>query len=114
MLWHGRHAINGGTTVKETDRMKYLVVDAIDTISRQSDHIAADSAAGITDHLESILLEADDDQIDDIVTASLVVIGAIMKPIKETMLAATSDRNARAKLRRSDPSDEPITHTTSL
>ena len=100
--------------MKETDRMKYLVVDAVDTISRMSDHIAEDAAKGITEHLESILLEADDDQIDDIVTASLVVIGAIMKPITETMLAATSDRNARAKLRRSDPSDEPIAQSTSL
>ena len=94
--------------------MKYLCVDCIDTISRMSDHIAEDAAKGITDHLESILLDAEDDQIDDIVTATLIVIGAIMKPITETMLAATSDRNGRAKLRRSSPSDEPITHTTSL
>jgi len=79
-----------------------------------SDRVMGDAARGISEHLEEILLEASDKEIDDVVTASLVVVGAIMKPITETMLAATSDRNARAKLRRSSPSDEPITHTTSL
>ena len=79
-----------------------------------SDRVMGDAARGISEHLEEILLEASDKEIDDVVTASLVVVGAIMKPITETMLAATSDRNARAKLRRSSPSDEPFTHTTSL
>ena len=97
MLWHGRHRNNGGTTVKESDRMKYLVVDACDTMSRMSDHVMDDAAQGISDHLEGIILEANDEEIDDLIASSLIVVRAIMKPITETMLAATNDRHSRAR-----------------
>ena len=97
MLWHGRHRNNGGTTVKESDRMKYLVVDCCDTMSRMSDRVMDDAAQGISDHLEGIILEANDEEIDDLIASSLIVVRAIMKPITETMLAATNDRHSRAR-----------------
>tara|TARA_R110000824_G_scaffold294669_3_gene483059 strand:- start:750 stop:1004 length:255 start_codon:yes stop_codon:yes gene_type:complete len=77
--------------------MRYLVVDACDTMSRMSDHVMDDAARGISEHLEEVLLEASDKEIDDVVAASLVVVSAIMKPITETMLAATNDRHSRAR-----------------
>lgn len=83
--------------MKESDRMRYLVVDACDTMSRMSDHVMDDAARGISEHLEEVLLEASDKEIDDVVAASLVVVSAIMKPITETMLAATNDRHSRAR-----------------
>ena len=83
--------------MKETDRMKYLVVDACDTMSRMSDHVMDDAAQGISDHLEGIFLEASDKEIDDLVASCLVLVSAIMKPITETMLAATNDRHSRAR-----------------
>ena len=83
--------------MKESDRMRHLVVDACDTMSRMSDHVMDDAARGISEHLEDVLLEASDKEIDDVVAASLVVVRAIMKPITETMLAATSDRHSRAR-----------------
>ena len=85
------------SVIKESDRCKYLVNDCIDTCSRMSDRVMGDAARGISEHLEEILLEASDKEIDDVVTASLVVVGAIMKPITETMLAATNDRHSRAR-----------------
>ena len=87
--------------------MRYLVVDACDTMSRMSDRVMDDAAQGISDHLEGIFLEATDQEIDDLIAASLVVVGAIMKPVTETMLAATNDRHQRAR-----PRIESVTEPT--
>ena len=83
--------------MKETDRMEYLCCDCIDTCSRMSDRVMDDAARGISEHLEEILLESSDKEIDDLVASCLVLVSAIMKPITETMLAATNDRHSRAR-----------------
>ena len=77
--------------------MKLLVVDAIDTMSRQSDSVMEESASGITEHLEDLLLNYPDKQADDVCASSLVVVLAILKPLSDTMLASTSGRQARAR-----------------
>ena len=92
----------------ESDRCRLLVVDACDTMSRMSDKIMHEAAAGISEHLEGVLLEADNDQIEDVVAASMVVVMAIMKPISESMLAATSDRHARARSRQRELDEFPV------
>ena len=85
--------------MRESDRMRYLVCDSVDTMSRMSDAVMVESAKGISDHLEGLLLDSDSDQMEDIVAASLVVCLAILNPVSEAMLASTSDRAARAKAR---------------
>ena len=77
--------------------MKLLVVDAIDTMSRQSDTVMKESAKGISEHLEDLLLNYPDDQVDDVCASSLIVVFAIIKPLCDTMLASTSGRHARAR-----------------
>ena len=77
--------------------MKLLVCDCIDTMSRQSDSVMEESARGITEHLEDLLLNYPDKPIDDVCASSLVVVLAILKPLCDTMLASTSGRHARAR-----------------
>jgi len=90
--------------------MKLLVVDAITTMSRMGDRTMTESAKGITDHLEEVLLSTDDDSIEDVVTSSLMVMSAIMKPLMESMLALSSDRHARARSKNESVTDTTVFH----
>ena len=83
--------------MKQSDRMKLLVCDCIDTMSRQSDNVMKESAKGISEHLEDLLLNYPDEQVEDVCASSLVVMLAILKPLCDTMLASTSGRHARAR-----------------
>ena len=87
--------------------MKLLVNDCIDTMSRMGDRTMTESAKGISEHLEHLLLSADDDSVEDVVASSLVVMLAILKPLMESMLAMSSDRHARARSK-----NESVTETT--
>ena len=82
---------------READRMRLLVVDACDTMSRMSDRIMLESAKGISEHLEDVLLGADENRVNDICTSSLVVALAILKPLSEQLLASTDGRYSRAR-----------------
>ena len=93
--------------MREVDRCKLLVNDCIDTMSRMSDRVMTESAKGISEHLEELLLDSDDDSVEDVVASSLVVILAILKPVMESMLAMSSDRHARARSK-----NESVTETT--
>ena len=86
-----------GNNVREADRMRLLVVDACDTMSRMSDRIMLESANGISEHLEDVLLGADENRVNDICTSSLVVALAILKPLSEQLLASTDGRYSRAR-----------------
>ena len=77
--------------------MRLLVVDACDTMSRMSDRIMLESADGISEHLEDVILSADEKRVNDICTSALVVVLAILKPLSEQMLASTDGRYARAR-----------------
>ena len=87
--------------------MKLLICDSLDTMSRMGDRTMNESAKGISEHLEQLLLSADDDSVEDVVASSLVVILAILKPVMEAMLAMSSDRHARARSK-----NESVTETT--
>ena len=93
--------------MREVDRMKLLICDSLDTMSRMGDRTMNESAKGISEHLEQLLLSADDDSVEDVVASSLVVILAILKPVMESMLAMSSDRHARARSK-----NESVTETT--
>jgi|TARA_R110000824_G_scaffold13220_2_gene57555 hypothetical protein len=93
--------------MREVDRMKLLVCDSIDTMSRMGDRTMTESAKGISEHLEQLLLAADDDSVEDVVASSLIVMLAILKPVAESMLAMSSDRHARARSK-----NESVTETT--
>ena len=93
--------------MREVDRMKLLICDSLDTMSRMGDRTMNESAEGISEHLEQLLLSADDDSVEDVVASSLVVILAILKPVMESMLAMSSDRHARARSK-----NESVTETT--
>ena len=84
--------------MREADRMRLLVVDACATMSRMSDRVMLDSANGISEHLEEVLLSADDDRVNDICASSLMVMLAIMKPLTEQMLAVTDGRYSRSRI----------------
>ena len=94
--------------MKESDRMRLLVVDACDTMSRMSDRVMLDSAKGISEHLEEVLLSADDDRVNDICASSLMVMLAIMKPLTEQMLACTDGRYSRSRIDIDDEDIEPV------
>ena len=89
----------------EKDRMKLLIVDSCDTMSRMSDRVMLESAKGISEHLEEVLLSADGERVNDICASSLIVILAILKPISEQMLASTDGRYSRSRI---DIDDEDI------
>ena len=93
--------------MRQIDRMKLLVVDACDTMSRMSDKPMIESAKGISEHLEEVLLSADDDRINDICTSSLMVVFAILKPLSEQMLASTDGRYSRSRIDIDDEEIEP-------
>ena len=78
--------------------MRLLVVDACDTMSRMSDRVMTESANGISQHLEEVLLSADDDRVNDICASALMVMLAIMKPLSEQMLASTDGRYSRSRI----------------
>lgn len=84
--------------MKESDRCKLLVCDAIDTMSRMNDLTMLQSAKGIQDHVEELLLNGDDGRDQDLITSALVVILAILEPISEQMLATTDGRYIRSKV----------------
>ena len=84
--------------MKESDRIRLLVVDAIDSMGRMSDKILQDSASGISEHLEELLLNVEPERANDIVAASLKVVDAILKPVSEQMLASTSGRYSRSRI----------------
>tara|TARA_R110000751_G_C13613339_1_gene463667 strand:+ start:14 stop:307 length:294 start_codon:yes stop_codon:yes gene_type:complete len=84
--------------MKESDRCKLLVCDAIDTMSRMNDRTMLQSAKGIQDHVEELLLNGDDGRDQDLITSALVVILAILEPISEQMLATTDGRYIRSKV----------------
>ena len=104
---HGNCGKTAAKKMREVDRMKLLVNDCISTMSRMGDRTMTESAKGITEHLEEILLAADDDSVEDVVASTLVVMLAILKPVMESMLAMSSDRHARARSR-----NESVTETT--
>jgi len=83
--------------MKEADRIRLLVVDCIDTSSRFSDKVLLDASAGIQDHLEELILDGTDKEVEDIFTSALVIVLAILKPLSEQMLAQTSDRHRRGR-----------------
>jgi hypothetical protein len=56
------------------------------------------SAKGIQDHVEELLLNGDDGRDQDLITSALVVILAILEPISEQMLATTDGRYIRSKV----------------
>ena len=87
--------------MKESDRCKLLVCDAIDTMSRMNDRTMLQSAKGIQDHVEELLLNGDDGRDQDLITS------AILEPISEQMLATTDGRHIRSKVGSgSDPEEE--------
>ena len=92
--------------MREVDRMRLLVCDACDTMSRMNDGVLAESAEGISAHLEDILLNSTDDKAKDVFTSSLVVAMAILKPLAEQMLATTNDRYSRSKSDNDDDDDD--------
>jgi hypothetical protein len=81
----------------ESDRCRLLVVDACDTMSRMSDRVMADSAQGISDHIEELLLGMEDKRVEDLCASSIMVALAILKPVSETLLASSSGRFARSR-----------------
>jgi len=83
--------------MREQDRMRLLVCDAVDTMSRMSDKVLADTAKGIHEHMEEVFLAAEGREVEDVVTSTLVVALAILKPCLEQMLAQTSDRQYRGR-----------------
>jgi len=83
--------------MREQDRMRLLICDAIDTMSRMSDKVLADTAKGIHEHMEEVFLAAEGKEVEDVVTSTLVVTLAILKPCLEQMLAQTSDRRLRGR-----------------
>ena len=46
--------------------MRLLVVDACDTMSRMSDRVMLDAGTGISEHLEELLLSADEKRAEDL------------------------------------------------
>jgi hypothetical protein len=95
--------------MKESDRCKLLVCDAIDTMSRMNDRTMLQSAKGIQDHVEELLLNGDDGRDQDLITSALVVILAILEPISEQMLATTDGRYIRSKVGiDGDPEEEQV------
>ena len=96
--------------MREVDRCRLLVVDAIDTMSRMGDRTMTASAKGISEHLEEVILSADDDSVEDVVASSLMVVLAILKPVTESMLALSSDRHARARSRNESVTDTTVFH----
>ncbi len=107
VCYDDEHENSEGTAMKQEHRMRLLVCDTIDTMSRMSDHVMKDSAEGISDHLEDILLNSADDRVNDICASSLVVILAIMKPLTEQMLASTDGRYSRSRIDIDDESIDP-------
>ena len=91
----------------ESHRCKLLVCDAIDTMSRMGDQTMIESAKGIRDHVEELLLNDEDGRAEDLITSSLIVILAILEPISEQMLATTNGRHSRSKAGSgSDPEED--------
>jgi len=83
--------------MKESDRMRLLICDCCDTMSRMSDVVLDETSRGISDELEDMLLSAEDEKIDDLIASCIMVIMAIIKPLNEQTLASTSGRNKRSQ-----------------
>ena len=83
--------------MKESDRMRLLVIDCCDTMSRMGDKTMQDSADGISGHLEELLLNVDDKRAEDLMASTLMVILALLKPLSEQVLASTDGRFSRAR-----------------
>lgn len=78
--------------------MRLLVCDALDTMSRMGDRTMLESADGIQKHVEELLLNGENGKAEDLITSSLVVILAILKPLSEQMLASTDGRYTRSRI----------------
>ena len=94
------HDICGKTAwkkMREVDRMRLLVVDAVDSMSRMSDTLMTDASRGIQEHMEEVFLGAEEEEVEDVVAASLSVALSILIPCFEQMKAQTSDRQQRAR-----------------
>lgn len=83
--------------MREVDRMRLLVVDAVDSMSRMSDTLMTDASRGIQEHMEEVFLGAEEEEVEDVVAASLSVALSILIPCFEQMKAQTSDRQQRAR-----------------
>ena len=83
--------------MKESDRMRLLVVDACDTMSRMSDRVMLEAGSGISEHLEEVLLSAEGKRAEDLIASCLMVVLSILKPLNEQTLASTSGRKKRSK-----------------
>ena len=83
--------------MREADRMKFLVCDAIDTMSRMSDRLIRDSAQGISEHVDDLLDQAEGPRKEDLAAACLEVAIAIIQPLSETMIASSTERQERAR-----------------
>lgn len=96
--------------MKESDRMRLLVVDACDTMARMGDQTMQTSADGITQHMEELLLNVDERRAEDLMASTLMVVLALLKPLTEQMLASTDGRYTRARtdLCIEDEEDETI------
>ncbi|MAB58459.1 MAG: hypothetical protein CL524_13080 [Aequorivita sp.] len=84
--------------MKESDRMRLLVVDACDTMSRMGDRTMQDSANGISEHLEELLLSIDSERAEDLMASTLVVVLSLLKPLTEQVLANTDGRYTRSRV----------------
>lgn len=96
--------------MKESDRMRLLVVDACDTMARMGDQTMQTSADGIQQHMEELLLNVDERRAEDLMASTLMVVLALLKPLTEQMLASTDGRYTRARtdLCIEDDEDETI------
>ena len=83
--------------MREADRMKFLVCDAVDTMSRMSDRLLRESAEGISEHIDDMLSQAEGPRHDDMAAACLEVALAIIQPLTESMIAASTQRQERAR-----------------
>jgi len=83
--------------MRESDRMRLLVVDACDTMSRMSDRVMLDAGTGISEHLEELFLSADEKRAEDLVASCIMVVISILKPLNEQTMASTSGRKKRSK-----------------
>ena len=84
--------------MKETDRMRLLVCDCIDTIGRMNDKSMLESGKGIAEHLEELILEADEDRQAELMASALVVVLSVLKPLSEQLLASTAGRYTRSRI----------------
>jgi hypothetical protein len=67
-----------------------------------SDRVMLEAGEGITEHLEDLLLNSEDERAEDLIASCLVVVLSILKPLNEQTLATTSGRHKKSP----EPVDE--------